>query len=521
MRVLGITSRYTTVLQHAMSELQSAVHTIRRNAREGREEPLADTIECDMQITIEPDDHSLENPFTERIASFEPDLIVQISRMRYENPQLPQNVPFLTWDQDNLACMRTDAATASLDPLTYVAGHGAFHGYVYLGWPRRNCIMCQPAAATHRYAPRELSAAELDRYPCDMSYVSNASGSAAELREQLAVRWRDDAHTEALFLGLTDAVLAGGKSHENWNSSRFYGLLGQLQAQRGVELIPRVADEMVMGAVTVADRAFRHGVLEWAADLADQQGCTLRLYGNGWDRHPRFAKYGAGVARQGDELLAIYQASKINLQIIETGFLHSRALDGMAAGGFFLTRRTDYDGLDTAAVQARHDLSLYIRSHGIKSIDQLEKSSDPQVRQWWQIIRQGMHESASSAIFRPEEFLRGLEVFAQTPAACIIFPQFDQIAFTDRDSFSTRVQRFLADDTLRQKPSPGKCGRSYSIISAMMPAGKLSWLGSPQALRTDLAAYACYSSPIISCGRSRVCHTTPQTHIPSMAAPGG
>ncbi len=444
LRVLGITSRFTTVLQHAMSELQAAVQAV----RPGTGADTAGTGLCDMQIAIEPDDHSLENPFTQHIATFQPDLIVQISRMRYENPQLPLNVPFLTWDQDNLPCMRTDAATASLDRLTYVAGNGAYHGYVYLGWLRRNCIVCQPAAATHRYA-RALSAAELDRYRCDLSYVSNASGSAAELRDRLAAHWRNDENTDALFLGLTNAVLARGELSENWNSSRLLGLLAELQKHRNIQLHPRAVDEMVMHAVTVADRAFRHTVLAWTADLAQTNGYTLRLYGNGWDQHPRFAKFAAGPAQQGDELRAIYQASKINLQIIETGFLHSRALDGMAAGGFFLTRRTDYDGSDIAPLQARHNLSLRIRSQGIKNLDQLENSPDPQVQQWWQLVRKDVHESAPGIIFRPNELLRGLELFAETPPACIVFPQFDQIAFTDRESLSSRAHRFLADDAMR------------------------------------------------------------------------
>jgi hypothetical protein len=207
---------------------------------------------------------------------------------------------------------------------------------------------------------------------------------------------------------------------------------------------------MVMGAVTVADRLFRHQVLEWAADLADERGYTLRLYGQGWDRHPRLGRYAAGLARQGDEMLAIYLASRINLQIIETGFLHSRALDGLAAGGFFLTRRTDYDGLDPQIVRAQHDLSLHIRQEKITSLAQLEHSPDPQVQRWWQLISPGLHQPAPGEVFRPDAVLRGFELFADLPAACQIFPQFDQIAFSDRPSFAARAQQFLSDEPLRR-----------------------------------------------------------------------
>ena len=35
----------------------------------------------EMEVAIEPDDQSLENPFLEKIAGFQPDLILQISRI--------------------------------------------------------------------------------------------------------------------------------------------------------------------------------------------------------------------------------------------------------------------------------------------------------------------------------------------------------------------------------------------------------------------------------------------------------
>jgi len=172
LRVLGITSRYTTVLQHSMAELQKAV------GASGAE----------MRVAMEGDDQSMENPCLEMIAEFKPDLIVQISRMRYEHEALPREVPFLCWDQDNLPCMRTERATGSLDGLTYVAGHGAVFGYTTLEWPRENCLFCHPAGATHRYRA-EPASERRGEFACDVSYVSNASGTPGALGEQLRRRW--------------------------------------------------------------------------------------------------------------------------------------------------------------------------------------------------------------------------------------------------------------------------------------------------------------------------------------------
>jgi hypothetical protein len=93
----------------------------------------------------------------------------------------------------------------------------------------------------------------------------------------------------------------------------------------------------------IAELMFRQSTLAWVADYCDRTGRKLCLYGNGWDTHPRFARYARGFADNGPQLRAIYQASTVNLQIIGTGAIHQRLLDGLAAGGFFLIRYTPTD----------------------------------------------------------------------------------------------------------------------------------------------------------------------------------
>ena len=77
--------------------------------------------------------------------------------------------------------------------------------------------------------------------------------------------------------------------------------------------------------VSIADRAplldfflqrinnalFRHQALHWIADL----GLNLRLYGKGWEKHPRFGRFARGPADNETQIGAIYRASRINLQV--------------------------------------------------------------------------------------------------------------------------------------------------------------------------------------------------------------
>ncbi len=407
LRVLGITSRYTTVLRHSMAELQTAV----------------EAAGCQMEVAMEPDDASLENPFLEKLSAFAPDLIVQISRMRYENAQLPRNVPFLCWDQDNLPCMRTAAATESLDDLTFVAGHGALQGYAHLGWPARQVILCPLAAATHRYAPRMMDAELLARHACDFSYVSNAAESPAALCKAHLARFAHDAHAATLFGAFCERLIhTPAPEGIPWHDDSVRALLLQLAGERGMTVPDAGVQEMVMSGVLIADRAFRHETLEWVSGFCRARNKKLRLYGAGWESHPTLGIYAAGVAQAGEELQAITQATRINLQIIGTGVLHPRLLDGLAAGGFFMFRRTHHDHLDAAFLAARDVVSRHVASEMPRRLLDLDRVENQELAAAWRVIRANYVAQQAAQRFDDAVVLRSLATAHQLAHPLVAIP---------------------------------------------------------------------------------------------------
>jgi hypothetical protein len=88
----------------------------------------------------------------------------------------------------------------------------------------------------------------------------------------------------------------------------------------------------------IAERAIRQQMIEWAAELCDERGWKLHLYGRGWDRHPRFARYAKGELPHGDSLRAAYQCAKMNLHTGLGGAHHQRVLECALAGGCTLVR---------------------------------------------------------------------------------------------------------------------------------------------------------------------------------------
>lgn len=424
LRVLGITSRYTTVLQHAMTELKAA----------------ADAAGAVMEVVMETDDQSLESPFVERIAALKPDLIVQISRMRYENPQLPRDVPFLCWDQDNLPCMRTEGATRSLDALTYVAGHAAIFGYSHLGWPQRNCIFCHPAGATFRYHAGPVAPDLMARFACDVSYVSNAAAPPEVLALELRGRWAGDGRIAAAFDEAAGEIRRQSDSGRVWDNLAIRALLREGGAFG--DDVSRL-HEMAMDLHRYADRCFRLAALSWVSRWCAATGRSLRLYGRGWDSHPEFARWAAGYAQQGEELRAIYRASRINLQLIETGFLHARSLDGLAAGGFFLTREVPSDGEDPQTLRDMHLLGQWAIEQRIQSPAELDAAGDPLVQARWR-------RALAFHPWTPAHALQALKIWAATPHASVAFPMLSRISFRGEAHFAELAERYLADEGLRQ-----------------------------------------------------------------------
>ncbi len=434
LRVLGRTSRFTTVLQYSMAELQAAVR------QAGME----------MEVAIEPDDQSLEDPWLELIASFKPDLIVQISRMRYENPQLPANIPFLTWDQDNLVCMRTPQATASLDALTFVAGHGALHGYLHMNWPLRNVIFCHLAAATHRYQPRPVTSDEQAQLACDFSYVSNAAASPTALRDQHLQRFGEGA--VPVFAAACDLMLSNPLDPLGfpWNEVSVRTALRQIAADRRIGLPDETLRELLLSALLVADRAFRHETLQWVSDFCSSAGKSLRIYGSGWETHPTLGRHAAGMARQGEHLQAITLATRINLQIIGTGVLHSRLLDGLAAGGFFMFRRTLTDWNIPAFQAALEQVSRHVFAHDLQSFAALDALADPGLRSAWEQEMAGYYRRDQRLSGLDERIvLRSIGIAHRLKHSSALLPELDGIAFESPAELAARAAAFLDDPAAR------------------------------------------------------------------------
>jgi hypothetical protein len=175
------------------------------------------------------------------------------------------------------------------------------------------------------------------RFACDVSFVSHASTPAVVLMTpQLAKAGSPEVRrllTE-MFDRLRAVYESGGMVYHRLS---FGKMLNEASASAGLVLEAQSREEVIdLFSQQINNALFRHQALEWLAET----DVDLHLYGKGWENHPRLKRYARGVADNQQQLTAIFQSSRINLQVTPHGAVHQRLFEGLASGGFFLIRHT-------------------------------------------------------------------------------------------------------------------------------------------------------------------------------------
>src|SRR6185436_2501010 len=78
--------------------------------------------------------------------------------------------------------------------------------------------------------------------------------------------------------------------------------------------------------------------LAWAAALAEKRGWRLKIYGKGWENHPRLCAYASGALDHGEELRSSFQAAGVHLNVTAHSLVHQRLIECILSGGFPMCR---------------------------------------------------------------------------------------------------------------------------------------------------------------------------------------
>ncbi|MFQ5409840.1 MAG: hypothetical protein ACE5FI_15630, partial [Anaerolineales bacterium] len=377
-----------------------------------------------------------------------PDLILNIDHLRSEQGDaFPKNVPFVSWLQDLLPNLTCEEAGRSIGPTDFYIAAGITELVRRYRYPASQGLAWTMATNEAVYCSELVPEEGLTAHRCDFSYVSNQTEPPHRFHE----RWLEtvrDLRGGARLIEYVYAALCESWEHDPRNacSRPAMALLAEATRATGIPATtPDNEDQIARRYIHgLTELLFRQRTLEWVADYCDRTGRTLKLYGRGWESHPRFARYACGVAANGDELRAIYQASRINLQITSYGAMHQRLLDGLASGGFFLLRFCRHDVIDKPARR----LLAAVERDGLEPDTPYRTDAMPHVVDALeQLPEMFARERRPGCLVLPRAELDRYREHAATGfrrVAAAVFDCYRDIAFGTAEEFERLADRYLA-----------------------------------------------------------------------------
>jgi Glycosyl transferases group 1 len=431
MKILGITSRFTTFLQYSMRDWLASFERLGHRTR----------------LIIEDHDHHFCNSLStaSACAEFQPDLVVIIDHYRRELGGIPEQIPVLMWVQDALPTIFCRKAGAEQGALDYAMGFSRLRMVHEFGYPAGRHMPAVIGCDEVRFQPRKLSSQEIAEFGCEVAFVSHASTPAEVILK-----------TEIDRSGSPDAARLLGAIFEQmrgeYDAGRFITEPIQVRQMCDRALLetktslpdsdmPKLVD---LFTHRINNALFRHQSLKWLADI----GVNLRLYGRGWENHPWFARYARGIADNATQLSLIYQASRISLQVSPHGAVHQRVMEGLACGGFFLVRYCPGDVVE----RRLQEIWSWCISKNITNDAELRTCREPH-------IVAAIAEVTEILQYDPfagdHPFIEALAASAQAgyieSAGTVWGEDYDAVAYRSTDELRAKVTHFLSDEPDRRR----------------------------------------------------------------------
>lgn len=326
-RVLIPTCRYSTYIQHACRDLALAFE------RRGWE----------ARVLIEPDDHCRLSSIAYHRAqlTFDPDLIVLINYPRASRADaLPTNTPFVCWIQDAMPHLFDERIGRSHGQHDFVFGHIYPKLFRECGYPSDRATGLPVVASSEKFHSAPITSEQRQRFACEMAFVSHQS----ETPQAMHARLCGEAGDQNLVAVLHEMRRVLGERYAQITAQPEYGIIKSIPGEAWARIHKEPPNERILSQlreqylVPILERVLRHEMLEWASEVADRRGWSLKIFGRGWDEHPTLSRFAAGELAHGDELRASYQAATVHLHASMCTLVHQRVMECALSGGVPICR---------------------------------------------------------------------------------------------------------------------------------------------------------------------------------------
>ncbi|MEI7657043.1 MAG: hypothetical protein WCK33_03135 [Phycisphaerae bacterium] len=445
LNILVITSRFTTFVRHAATDLAAALRRAGHHA----------------EVLMEPDLHAnlAACAHLEAFRRLEPDLVVCANHPRRSlGDACPANVPYVCWVQDAMPHLFDACLGEQSTELDFLVGHLFNELFERHRFPLARALPFPVVADAVKFHDHPPTAEELESHTCDVALVSHHGETPDALHRRLVASARTNAPGFAHVLErlLEPVVAAVAAARTVPIHAAVAQACDRVLQQAGID-DPRANSMAFRGyAMPMADRLLRHQVVGWAADICDRHGLSLRLHGRGWDEHPDLAHLASGELHHGDELRAAYRCARVHLHVAAGALLHQRVIECFLSRGccLVLHHRDALAGLKTAA---QLDLLDTPPDHVDEQGARLGHSAAafPRVAALADAMQSCGTPLPGGILWTSRErldSLRRLEPLLRLQVGLdALGPVANEITFVDRDSLERAILSFTHDDARRER----------------------------------------------------------------------
>ena len=324
--VIGITSRFTTMLQYSMRDIGHAFEALGYR----------------FKLLIERADHCVHSTLTTGRVVYETDpaLIVLINHFRYERPDTLGAGPLLTWIQDPTELVLSQRTGASIGPLDFVCGYYIHRCTQEFGYPESRFFLAPLPVSTQTFHDGPVEPGDAARYDCDLIYVGHLHDDA----DAHLARWRSmtPGHLHPLLDAIRDEIYAAHRQDTHIEVPRpmVQRVAGDLGLNLDQDTIENISNYF---SYRLYDILYRRQTLMWAAEWAQRTGRVFRLHGRGWSQIAQLAPYAAGPIEHGEPLRRAYRCARLALSTMPGGFRHQRAYEALMSGSLVIARHVPPD----------------------------------------------------------------------------------------------------------------------------------------------------------------------------------
>lgn len=327
LRVLLATTRYSTFVQHSTQDLAESFSQLGAKVH--------------VLIEAAPGELLTAASYLQAIDEHDPDLFVMVNYGRaHLQKVLPASLPLLTFVQDALPNLLSEANAKTQGPLDILAGVRMPELVRTFGYDASRVLPAPVPVSPRKFYPDASTTARGTAAP-DIAFISHHSAPPQVLHAELLAQ--QDSESKRSVLQALYPICERLAKQQPWNFKQ--ALRAGIQGVLAAHGMPSPS-ESFLSAIThgyclrICDRVLRHEMLSWAIAISKEQGLSLALVGNGWDEHEQFARFARPAAPHGDALRELYASAGCCLHASMHGVLHQRVFECAMSGGLPLCRNT-------------------------------------------------------------------------------------------------------------------------------------------------------------------------------------